>query len=156
MPTHKKSAARSSVLGKSASYARAIGLATGEMAILENLLGQMMAAALKLDPKVGQIIYLSSHTAFGRVATLDIAAASVLPATSLALGRVRTVAKRARELLQAHHQMAHDIWDVAGAPRGGSPAKIAAHTAKLLQQAASVRDLADEVRIIIRQVHRTA
>lgn len=145
-----------SAFAKWPAYIRAIGLATAEMAVLENRLGQMMAAALQIEPRLGQIIYLSSHTAFGRVATLDVAAATVLPATSPALERAKSVAKRSRDLLQTQHQMAHEIWSAAESARRASAKAIAAQTAKLTAHAAAIRNLAEEARSVTRDIRRAA
>jgi hypothetical protein len=136
------------------AYTRAIGLATGEMAVLENLLGRMMAAAMRIEPRLGEIVYLSSHTPFGRLATLDVAASSVLPAQSPALERVKAVAKRGRELLLAQHHMASDIWTQVGAARRPKAKDIAAHTVKLTTHAAAIRNLANDVRKVTGEVKR--
>lgn len=143
-----------SVFADFPAYTRAIGLATGEMAVLENLLGRMMAATMRIEPRLGEIVYLSSHTPFGRLATLDVAASAVLPAQSPALERVKSAAKRGRELLQAQHHMASDIWTHVGAARRPKAKDIAAHTATLIAHAAAIRSLADEVRKATAEIQR--
>jgi hypothetical protein len=122
------------------AYARSIGEAAGEMALLENRLGEAMAALLGIDAKLGRIIYLSSHTPFGRVATLDVIASSVLPAESVLLERLRGLTKRARELLTTHHATTLAVWDAASNAKA-----CAAHTGRLATQARAAGELAREV-----------
>jgi hypothetical protein len=123
-------------------YVHAIGLATAEMAVVENLLGQLLAKVLGIGLKIGQTIYLSSHTAFGRLATLDITAAAVLPAKELE--KVKAVTKRARELLQRHNDMPQDIWKAA------EGAGLSAHLEKLNRQVEDLRALGDELKEMVR------
>jgi hypothetical protein len=119
-------------------YVAAIGRATAEMAVLENLLGQMQAKVLGVEPKIGQAMYLSSHTAFGRVASLEITAGA---AGYSKLDQLKSLTKRARELLQKQNDMPHEIWKSSQ-----SPSHVSVHTVALVAQAEAIRALAAEVR----------
>jgi hypothetical protein len=120
------------------SYVAAIGRATAEMAVLENLLGQLQAKVLGVEPKVGQAMYLSSHTAFGRVASLEITAGA---AGYSKLDQLKSLTKRARELLQKQNDLPHEIWKSAE-----SAGHVAIHSKALALQVDNVRALAAEVR----------
>jgi hypothetical protein len=153
MPSRRKKPA--SVFEKNAAYSRAIGVATGEMAILENALGELQAALLGIEAALGRTMYLSSHTAFGRLATLDVAAADTLQTGSALLDRVASITKRARLLLQGQHQMAHEIWRIAEGRHSSATRKgMAAQMHGLAQRARDARALAAEVRATIASVRR--
>jgi len=130
-------------------YARAIGDAAGEMAILESRLGEAMAALLKIDARLGRIIYLSSHTPFGRVATLDVIAGEVLPASSQTLAHLKGLTKRARELLTRHHETSHAVFAAAADTK-----KRVAHGKTLAAQSEAVRALAREVKSATAQLRK--
>jgi len=136
-------------LGDHPDYVVAIGMAAGEMALLENLLGRLLGAVLGVAPAIGQAIYLSSHTPFGRVATLDITAAKALAANAPLLDAVKSLTKRARELLQRQNELPLEIWSAVGDAAAGAAGKIAEDTARLSAHAAQIRALGDEVRIVI-------
>ena len=136
-------------LGGHPNYVAAIGIAVGEMALLENQLGRLLGTVMGVSPAMDQTIYLSSHTPFGRVATLDITAGKALGANAALLDSVKALTKRARELLQRQNDMPQRIWDAVGDTASGVPEKIADDTARLTALAAEIRALAEEVRTAI-------
>jgi hypothetical protein len=147
-PRKARAAAKKNKKSVQPGYARAIGQAAGEMALLENRLGEAMAALLGIEAKLGRIIYLSSHTAFGRVATLDVIASSVLPHGSATLEHLRGLTKRAREVLTHHHNSAHEVWDASSDAK-----KRTIHARKLGDQSRTVKKLASEVADATKSLH---
>jgi len=136
-------------LGDHPHYVAAIGMAVGEMALLENQLGRLLGTVLGVAPEIGQTIYLSSHTPFGRVATLDITAAKALGSDPARLDSVKSLTKRARELLQRQNDLPQRIWSTIGGKAQPSPDEIGDETAQLTAHAAQIRELAEEVRVAI-------
>lgn len=119
-------------------YIASIGMASAEMSVVENQLGRLLAAVLNIDPALGQTLYLSSHTAFGRLASLDITASQVLSAEPLA--RMKALLKRTRELLVKHNDLHGDIWKSLE-----SPAQAAAHAAALADQIQGLREVSRQL-----------
>jgi hypothetical protein len=133
--------ARRTEKGIPPGYAAAIGRAAGEMAMLENALGEALAALLRIEPGLGRLVYLSSHTPFGRLGTLDAVAGAVLQPGSPALEGARGLFRRVRVLLQRQHETTAAVLSASG-----SAARRAAHARGLADQARAARALAGEVR----------
>ena len=80
-----------------------------EIANLELFLGQMLGGVLMMGGNSGQIIYLSSRSAFGRIAILENAVElALVPGPHRKV--IEKLVSRAKAILQKRHDLIHGMW----------------------------------------------
>jgi hypothetical protein len=110
MTTSKKLPPHQTILERFPDHAKAIGIISVEMANLDIFLGEMLGGILRVAPKVGSTIYLTPHSAFGRIEILERVANLVMVKDSHGLKHINSLAGRARTLINKRHSLIHDAW----------------------------------------------
>lgn len=125
-----------------------------EIANLDIFLGELFAAVLRLPVEVGQPVYLSSQSAFGRLDMLRSAIDAAFIRDKPAWGRGDNLLARAKKLVGKRHAMMHEAWGTSGGyvtrrPLKGIipqlPTQISAD--ELAGMIRDLRDLIGDVRI---------
>ncbi len=99
-----------SVLERFPEHAKALGMISIEMANLDIFLGAAFAGILRIPRHVGQQVYLTPRSAFGRLAVFESAIEAALAEESAGRNHLMSLAGRAKRILQKRHEMMHDSW----------------------------------------------
>lgn len=102
-----------STLERHPEHVQAIGMISIEMANLEIMLGELLAALLHVAPAFGRIIYLTPHAALGRLAILENVTAAHLVEKTEGRTYIDKIIKRTRAVIGKRHKYIHDSWGVS-------------------------------------------
>ncbi len=102
-----------SIMEKHPKHVYAIGMISIEIGNLDILLGALLGSLLRVSSALGQIVYLTPRTAFGRLKIIENVAAHVLVPGSTGANDVADLLARAKKLVGQRHDMIHQAWGIA-------------------------------------------
>jgi hypothetical protein len=98
------------VLEEFPDHAKAIGIASIEVANLDIFLGYMFAAILKIPAPVGEALFLTPNSAFARLELLKTAINEMMIDKSPGQNQLMTLYNRAANIVTKRNSMIHDSW----------------------------------------------
>lgn len=99
-----------SVLDKYPEHVQAIGMISVEIANLEILLGELLAALLHVDPHFGRLVYLTPQSFAGRLSILKNVTSDTLVENTSGRKHIDRLIEKAERLIVKRHRMIHDSW----------------------------------------------
>jgi hypothetical protein len=101
-----------SVLERFPDHVKAIGMVSVEVANLDIHLGYLFAEILRIPGNVGEEIFLTPKSAFGRLDLLNTAVEQMMEDKSVWKKHLKNIHKRAASIINHRHSMIHDSWGI--------------------------------------------
>jgi hypothetical protein len=101
-----------SVMERFPDHAKAIGMASVEVANMDIFLGYLFAAILRIPANAGKEIFLTPKSAFGRLDLLKTAINEMMVDRSVGKKHLDSIHKRAANIVTHRHSMIHDSWGI--------------------------------------------
>jgi hypothetical protein len=105
-----------SILVNHPDYVSALGMITIEVANLEICLGRLLGAILNVEESIGQIIYLTPKSAFGRLEIIENLVSGIMEPGSEGVRHLESITGKAKSILGKRHKLIHALW---GSPNEG-------------------------------------
>lgn len=99
-----------SVLERHPKYAQSIGMISAEVAVLDIVLGELLAALLHIGPGFGRTIYLTPHASSARLKILENVLVDSLVEGSKGFKVVKDFVRRAKAIMGRRHDYIHNVW----------------------------------------------
>jgi hypothetical protein len=147
-----------STLAARPEYATAIGMVSIEIANLEILLGELLAALLHIDPHFGRIVYLTPQSNMARIQIVENVLGDTLMEGSEGRLHVEGLLARAKSVVGKRHELMHNAWGVSSedrekVARRSLPFK-ASHPAKQVP-IVELNDLVGKIRVLCTEIVET-
>ena len=101
-----------SPLVKHPEHVMAIGMISVELANLDGHFSTLLAMLLNVEPKIGQQLYFAPRAATVRIEMVSQVADGLSRRNPAAAKKVKSLTKRARNIVDKRHKYIHDAWGV--------------------------------------------
>jgi hypothetical protein len=99
-----------SVLERFPKHVRAIGMISVELGNLEARLGDLLGVLLHIDSHFGRVVFLTPHSAAGRISILKNVLRDTLMEESEGFEHIEKLVERAEALIGKRNSYVHDNW----------------------------------------------
>jgi len=145
-----------SILENHPDYVRAIGMINIEVGNLEITLGRLLGALLNVQDTVGQVVYLTPRSAFGRLEIIENVVDTIIGREGGGHQYLQGLVRRAKAILGKRHELMHGLWGVTDEKVGIYSLPLEGDDAKPKPiSLESLHTIIQDIRTLVATVHLT-